>query len=209
MEALRVEQVHRHRDVRLRWDFANTVGFSLAYLVAALIGNGLGSFPARLLGFALGGALAGLLQWHVLRPHLPRMGWCILGGSAGFLIGNVGGYIVGAASGYPRGVGVAHFFGGIAMVGVINGMLQARALRRQGAPRPGRWIAASSLGFAAGGAAGAVLIALGFRGTLEMLLGPVSLTVLEAVLGMVAGAVGGAVTGPVLRSLVRPLADAA
>jgi hypothetical protein len=133
---------------------------------------------------AVGGILTGVLQWLVLRPYVARAGgWALASMAAVVMVGLV-----------VFGVGVidvdAGWVIGVALFGTIVGGLQWMVLRRQ-LSRAGWWVLASTAGWFAGMAAGAVA-------TVGPPLGQ------HPVPGWAAlGAVFGVVTGTVLVWLVR------
>ena len=92
---------------------------------------------------AVGGVLAGVLQWLVLRRQVARSGgWALTGIVAVAMVGLVvfGVGMINADLGWVLGV---------ALFGTMVGVLQWLVLRRQ-VPRAGWWVLASTVGWVAG-----------------------------------------------------------
>jgi len=143
----------------------------------------------------------------VLRQRIDRASWTILASSLGLTAGGILGYALG---GPPF-----DFLLAFALVGLLNGIVQWRALRPL-VDRAGWWVLASSLGFAVGGAVGiGLLLAVGdpviraFGAVVSNAFGGgaggevASFAVVLLVLGVAGGAVGGASTGIVLMRLLE------
>ena len=94
----------------LWWALASAV----AWGVGGPMGMAVGSFGdiivAGFMGAALGGIVAGMLQWLVLRRQLARAGWWVLASTMGWVVGGflsgavpVGGFLGWAALGAVYG----------------------------------------------------------------------------------------------------------
>jgi hypothetical protein len=133
----------------LWWVLASTVGWAAAGPVAAL-GLYRDIVVAGYVGVAVGGIVAGVLQWLVLRRRVARAGGWVL---ASIVASAVVGVVV-------FGVGVVNadvgWIGGAGLFGTAVGVLQWLILRQQVA-RAGWWVLASTVGWVAGGPAGAFL----------------------------------------------------
>lgn len=168
----------RKRNVDPSWiDIPINAGWALVAVVA----------------FALGqpGSIAGVLQWLVLRPHVPTSRWWMLASAVGayvaFLLLSV--------------VVLSNALLIYATAGLLIGIAQWLVLRNR-VPRAGWWIAASALGYVAGGAA-----ALAAGAGLNAAVGQLSPTVANA-LGhtapnLLGGLFYGAITGFWLARLLR------
>lgn len=143
--------------------------------------------------FALGqpGSIAGVLQWLVLRPHVPASRWWMVASAVGayvaFLLLSV--------------VVLGNALLIYTTAGLLMGIAQWPVLRKR-VPRAGWWIAASALGYVAGGAA-----ALAAGAALNAAVGQLSPTAAN-VLGhtapnLLGGVFYGAVTGFWLSRLLR------
>jgi hypothetical protein len=196
-----VERTNSGRGFWLRWMPANCIGWSSGWIVFALLssldGTGTeGTQIGHLVGWVVGGAIIGLFQWRVLRQYVRGSAWTILGSSAGFTLGFIVGYAVG---GPPL-----DFIVGFAAVGLLGGIAQWFALRRQ-FDRAAWWVLVSSLGFTLGGLLGlAVILPIG--DAIDAAIGgPIAFAIILAILGAVGGALGGATSGLGLLWLLRPL----
>jgi hypothetical protein len=209
MTTLTVERTPVGRGLWLQWVLANIAGWAVAWAL-------FGSFSERLeqlnqighpVGWIVGGAVVGALQWRVLRRQIDLSAWSILASSGGLLAG----FILGWSLGGPP----FDFLLAFVMVGLLNGIVQWRALRPL-VDRAGWWVLASSLGFAVGGAVGiGLLFAVGdpviraFSAVVSNAFGGgasgevASFAAVLLVLGVVGGAVGGAMSGIVLVRLLE------
>jgi hypothetical protein len=98
------------------------------------------------------------------------------------------------------------FLLGFTLLGTMGGIAQWRLLRRR-VPRAGRrWVLASGLGYAVGGAAGVAAVVLAADAVDQALGGGlVAFAAVLALLGAVGGGIGGAITATVLvRRLRQP-----
>ncbi len=201
-----------------QWVVATTLGGALGGVLgigSAFLTAGLG------MGFCVGAAI-GTAQWRVLRPHglrargwiVPSLvgaivpGWLVL--FAVVLAGSNGGVPVDEPAAYIGGViGSATVFGAVpgALAGLLIGAWQWRVLtgirRTEDRGGLGRWLAATTLGWAgswalAGAAGGLVITAGAVSDTFRWVLlgsGLVGFTSCWAVLGVL--------TGRILDGLVR------
>lgn len=73
------------------WLPATVVGLSVSFFTLEIqgIAGGYGMATIILIGVLLGWLLVGTLQWLVLRTHLPRAGWWILGSTVGLFLNRV------------------------------------------------------------------------------------------------------------------------
>jgi hypothetical protein len=140
----------------LAWMLMSTIGvaavFVLTSAVAMLVGAVLGGGAEDKVPFVpFVGFSFGVMQWLVLRRHIPRAGWWVLASTAGWIAGLgvpavvfkvVEGIAPGAIE--PEVFAVAFFVA----VGTAVGMLQWLVLRRH-APQAGWWVLASIVGWAA------------------------------------------------------------
>ncbi len=198
--------------VWLQWMLASTLGWAVggaALFLGPWMLSGLWTFTAAgLVAGTMGGAVAGALQWLVLRGRLARAGWWIAASTVGWAVGGImleaGRAGVAALPGEIPGWFLGGFLGGFGVVGgVVAGFLQWLVLRRQLA-QAGWWIVAS----AGGGVAGRTMLGIGIAVGLvidKTLGGAIDTLVVGvvAVSGSVDGAVGGAITGAVLVWLLR------
>jgi hypothetical protein len=187
----------------LRWMAANAIGLPVGMALWGIIQGTLGehgpggSMLAGLVGLLLVGAVAGALQWRVLRARIGHAGWGILGGSVGYFAGFVAGY---GMAGAPL-----DFILGFMGFGAGSGLGQWLALRWQ-LERAWRWPLANSLGFGFGGGVGIILVgASGLADSVDAALGGgvVAFAVVLSMIGIVSGIIGGAITGLVLDRLLR------
>jgi hypothetical protein len=175
----------------LYWMAANTIAFSLA-ATAQLVG--LGAYGVN---FVVGAALAGSLQWLILRPWVSFAGWWVLVGVAGFILGllamscgmNAALWAVGGESGTALALGLA-FAGAFAFGGAVAGALQLLVLRRWvGGAGWSWWVLASGISWAV---AGSVYMNVTRGNDVALLQG-----------GTAGGAMSGAITGLTLVWLLR------
>jgi hypothetical protein len=182
-----------------RWLTANALGLALWGIIQDTLGEyGPGdSMLASLVGLLLVGAVAGTLQWRVLRSWLGGTGWGILGGSLGYAAGFIAGFTLAGAP--------LDFILGFMGFGAGSGLGQWLTLRLALA-RAWRWPLASSLGFGFSGAVGIILVgASGLADSVDAALGGgvVAFAVILSMIGIVSGLVGGTITGLVLDRLLR------
>lgn len=80
------------------WIPATVVGLSVLNLIAEiqLIAGEYGMAPIFLVGIFVGWIMIGTLQWLVLRPHLRRAGWWILGSTVGLFLTSIIGFLASA-----------------------------------------------------------------------------------------------------------------
>jgi hypothetical protein len=71
------------------------------------LGDGVG----HLIGLA--GALFGVMQWLVLRRHVARTGWGVLGTAVGLTAGYIGGYIMRPPFDFVLAPALAGLLGGV------------------------------------------------------------------------------------------------
>ena len=67
--------------------FGDVVWYSSTTVEWVITGGALSFTVAMSVGFAVGGAVVGILQWLVLRQHLSRAGWWVLASTVGFPVG--------------------------------------------------------------------------------------------------------------------------
>jgi hypothetical protein len=188
---------------------ANIAGWAVGLALFGIFSERLEQFNqiGHPVGWIVGGAVVGALQWSVLRRRVDLAAWSILASSGGVLAG----FILGWSLGGPP----FDFLLAFVMVGLLNGIVQWRALRPL-VDRAGWWVLASSLGFAVGGAVGiGLLLAVGdpviraFSAAVSNAFGGgasgdvASFAAVLLMLGVVGGAVGGAMTGIVLVRLLE------
>jgi MFS family permease len=158
-----------------------------------------GSMLASLVGLLLVGAVAGILQWRILREHFNSLRWGILGGSVGFFVG----FIIGFELAGPPLDFVLGFVG----FGVGIGFGQWFTMRKK-IVRAWRWIIISGLSFGVGGLGGILIVGLsGAADAVDFALGggATGFAGVLAIIGIIAGAVGGALTGlALIRLLGQP-----
>jgi hypothetical protein len=185
----------------LRWLAANAMGLAVGLALWGIVQDTLGehgpggSMLASLVGLLLVGAVAGVLQWRVLRKRIGGTGWSILGGSIGYAAGFIGGFTLAGAP--------LDFILGFMGFGAGSGLGQWFALRRQ-LERAWRWVLASALGFGFGGIA-AIMVAFSVGDTVDPAFGGgvTGFAAMLTIIGLVGGTVGGAITGVVLDRLLR------
>ena len=183
-----------------RWIVASLIGFALVVFIGGGIFQGL-----DINQYAVGGAagtLMGLLQWLVLRKHMPSIAdfkwvWLttiswIVGFSVGFFVGESvpsHSYLAGFSGGSTGG-----FVGG-----ALAGLLQWYFILRHRIPYSAWWIAVSTIGWGAGFAVGYSLL---LGGILESGVSyPVGI-VLSIFVGPLIGIIAGAMTGMALPKLI-------
>jgi hypothetical protein len=196
-----VERTNRGWGFWLRWTLANCVGWTIGWILFAFLSSLDLEGPdglqiGHLVGWVVGGAAIGLLQWRVLRQYVHGSAWSILGSSAGFTLGFIVGYAVG---GPPL-----DFLAAFATAGFLSGVAQWLVLRRY-IDRAAWWVLISSLGFALGGLLGLVVILPTGDAIDAAIGGPIAFAIILVILGAVGGALGGAITGLGLLWLLRPL----
>ncbi len=186
-----------------RWIAANALGLGMGMALFAAVAEGieqsgvlgspeLGDGVGHLIGLALAGALFGVMQWLVLRRHVARTGWGVLGTAVGLTAGYIGGYIMG---GPPF-----DFILAPALAGLLGGVGQWFALRRH-VVGAAWWILATPLGFLIGGIVGTAIAIIGLGDALGG--SYLAWIVLNGVVYVVAGAIGGSLSGSVLMWLLR------
>lgn len=170
----------------LWWVLAGLVSCTVGFPVGQALGKSL------LWGWVVGGGLAALPQWVLLRHQLTRAGWWIVASVVGLIIGTGLSFV---ASQYILQVaGLTASFASVgATVGFGTGLAQWAVLRLQGR-RSGWWILASTAGYSLG-----VLAAVN---------NPVDIPLRSALIfgpafGGVIGVVSGIVTGATMRWLLR------
>ncbi len=109
----------------VRWVLTS---FGAAAVVGGVIFGvgGFGTDTAWILGTGVYGAVAGILQWLILKPQIPRAGWWVLASTVGWVLGIPAGEAVGW-----NGLG--------AVYGVVTGtvlVLLLRQKRRTAEPSP-------------------------------------------------------------------------
>lgn len=184
-----------------RWTLANMVGLAMGFALWGVIHDTIGeqsadpNILASLVGELLVGAIAGTLQWFVLKPYLNGVRRGILGGSIGCAIGLIFGYFLG---GVPF-----DFILGFIGFGLGSSWGHSLGLRHL-IPGTRRWIVTSSVGFGIAGIV-AVIVAIAFGDGVDAAFGSgvSGFAAVLAMLGSVGGAVGGLITGTLLVYLLR------
>ncbi len=129
---------------------ASTVGWAAGGPVGVAVGSSRYIIVNGYVGIAVGGTVAGALQWLVLRRQVARAGrWVLASLGAAAVVGVVV-FGVGAVS---ADVG---WVVGAAAFGTVLGALQWLVLRRQVA-RAGWWVLASTVGWVVGGPVGGIV----------------------------------------------------
>ncbi len=164
----------------LSWVLACTVAWGVGGTVGVALGRPGDIIVAGYVAVVLGGILAGVLQWLVLRPLVAGAHWWVLASIVAVALVGVVVFGVGLVN-----VDVGWVVG-VALFGTVVGVLQWLVLRDQVA-RAGWWVLASTVGWVVAGPATA-------------------LVGVDAAMGLswgVLGAVYGSVTGPMLVWLLR------
>lgn len=185
-------------------------GFWLAWVLASIMGFGMGSLIGMSVSYALLpgmgitdefgvahlimfgtllGAMSGFLQWVVLREKVARAGPWVLASALGFAIA---GGTLGAI-----GVDENYVIAGIlyaAVFGVAGGILQGLVLKRAQVARAGLWVLASILGSLVGTVGIPISSSIGATGNYGLS---------AMVFGLLLGAGLGAIPGAVLVWLLR------
>ncbi len=131
----------------LWWVLASTVGWAVGGPVGVAVGSSGDIIVAGYVGVAVGGIVAGELQWLVLRRQVAGAGWWVLASTVAAAVVGVVVFGVGVVS---ADVG---WVGGAGLFGTVVGVLQWLVLRRQVA-RAGWWVLASTVGWVVGGPVG-------------------------------------------------------
>ncbi len=156
----------------LWWVLASTVGWA--------VGGSVGSMVSDSATVAMGVAVAGVLQWLVVRRQLPRSGWWAPASLVAVAVAGVVGFAVGVALAVFGGANMVAEAGTVGVIagGTVLGVMQWLMVLKRRAERAGWWVLASTVGWLVGGlVSGAV----------------------DPVVGVaVIGAVYGAITGPAL-----------
>jgi hypothetical protein len=140
----------------LAWMLTSTIGvaavFALTSAVAMLAGAVLGGGAEDEVPFVpFVGLSFGIMQWLVLRRHIPQAGWWVLASTAGWIAGfGVLAVVFKVVEGVAPGTIEPKVFAAVffVAVGIAIGMLQWLVLRRH-APQAGWWVLASIVGWAA------------------------------------------------------------
>jgi len=106
-----------HINQAIRWVGANAVGVVLIGGVIFGVGT-IDPDAGWLIGVSLVGVVLGILQWAVIRKHIPRAGWWVLASSLGWGIGMPAGDAAG-----PPGLG--------AVYGALTGVVIVLLLRQR------------------------------------------------------------------------------
>ncbi len=175
----------------LWWVLASTMGWAVGRPAGVAVGSSGDIIMAGYVGVTVGGVVAGVLQWLVLRRQVARAGWWVMASAVAAAIVGVVIFGVGVVSvdvGWVVGAG---------LFGTVLGVLQWRLVLRCRIARAGWWVLASTVGWVAGGPG------VGFVSAI------VGATWRAAVSWALLGAVYGAITGPVLVRLLRQPASTA
>ena len=183
-----------------QWILASLSGFALVVFIGGGIFQGL-----DINQYAVGGAagtLMGLLQWLVLRRHMPSIAdfkwvWLttiswIVGFSVGFFVGESvpsHSYLAGFSGGSTGG-----FVGG-----ALAGLLQWRFIFRDRIPFSAWWVTVSTIGWGLGFAVGYSLL---LGGILESGVSYQVGIVMSLFVGPLIGIIAGVMTGIALRRLI-------
>ena len=130
--------------------------------------------------FAIVGAGVGMMQWLVLRRHIPQAGWWVLASAVGWGVG--GQYLEGLDQWALNDLGEGCILA-FAIVGAGVGMMQWLVLRRR-TPQAGWWVLASAVGWGVGWA-GVGTATSGEESVIDIVI------VALAMVGPVAGAITG------------------
>jgi hypothetical protein len=200
MASLHVQRTYTGTNLWLQWVLANIVGWATGWAIFAVCADTI-PMVGHPVGFIVGGATVGVLQWLVLRRVVDRAGWSILASSLGLTVGFIGGWALG---GPPF-----DFLLAFVLVGLLNGIVQWLALRQR-SDRAGWWVLASTIGFALGGAA-AFAVAMTIGDAVSAAFGGevIGFAAVVAVMGLVGGALGSAGSGVVLARLLEASAASA
>ncbi len=174
----------------LMWVLATAIGWGVGGPVGVALSSSKNIIVTGYLGVALGGILAGALQWAVLRPQVNEAGWWVLASVAAAAVVGVLVFAIGALN-----VDVGWVLG-VALLGAVVGVLQWLLLRGQFA-HAGWWVVVSGVGWVVSGPVAS---------TVGWVVGnPTSGVLGAAVVGgwLVLGGVFGGITGPVLVWLLR------
>jgi hypothetical protein len=228
MAALRDQRARGGPGLWLPWVLANVVGFALGGAIAGGIARAMGQpyygvvsstseairIATRTAGVATAvfGAAIGTGQWLVIRTKLPRVGWWILGTSAGWgLAGVVAGALSGSMGGAVTGIGpdvgvwgfVVAAAAGILNIGLLSATFQWMMLRRQ-VERAWRWLLGAGAAFLVAAAVAAGVVRWGMVEVTGWLR-PEDFPSAKAwvAFGAVAGVLYGAITGAVVARLLR------
>ena len=130
----------------LWWVLATALGWVVGFTICEGVKSALLSIRSSIGApdGALIGTGIGLVQWLVLSRYLPRAGWWIPATILGFAIGKAAGD---SLAGHITGL-LGFALGG-AMIGFLVGIAQWCVLSKK-IPKPGWWILASAVGWAAG-----------------------------------------------------------
>lgn len=124
------------------WVLAGTVGFSVGFPAGLTIGKSL------LWGWVVGGGIASVPQWFVLRAHVARAGWWVLASMAGLAIGSGASFLLSQYALQISGLTAAFAIAG-ATVGLGVGVAQWVKLRLH-FRRAAWWVPASTAGYMLG-----------------------------------------------------------
>lgn len=125
----------------IRWIVANSLGWSIGLLAAALLVRILGWFGAIFAGALLAGLASAAQSFVLLPPDLDRRRWIALSAAGGLLI-TLPVYLLGLLALLYLPLGLL-LMG--ALFGAATGAGQARLLRRSGNQQARLWIAACAL----------------------------------------------------------------
>ncbi len=176
----------------LGWTLATAAGMLLGLLPFVLFLDVLDLWLARILIPLVAGFLVGIFQWLVLSRYMTHSADWVLNGGAGFALG----YALGLIAVQALGGSFLGALAGYLLFGLIIGLIQWPALRRE-IPSALPWVIASVAGWALGAYLSQALLGMVSGGE------PVSQALSSAILAGGTGLIAGAVTGLALVFIVR------
>ncbi len=187
----------------LWWVLACTAGWAIGAPIGVAAGSSGNIVVAGSVGVAVGGVVAGVLQWLVLRRQITRAGRWVVAIPGGAVVAAVAGVAVGLVAGAVSDPGTPSPLGGADVrvdaawivgagtLGTTLGVLQWLLVLRRRVTRAGWWVLASTVGWITGGPVARMVGAIA------------GVTTSGVASWAVLGGVYGAMTGPVLLWLLR------
>lgn len=114
--------LRRHVPITGKWVLASALGFAVLAALFGALSDVVSEVVNEIVHNSLGGAVAGTLQWRILRPHVARAGWWIPASTLGFVAAGGVSYVL--ASG-PEGM-----LAGIAVMAALTGAVLVWLLRQ-------------------------------------------------------------------------------